>query len=47
VTLEVAPGNVRAEKVYARHGFAATDDMPQIAGGTVMRLPLPRPPSPR
>ena len=40
VRLEVAPGNVRAEKVYARHGFAATDETPEIAGGTVMRRAL-------
>jgi GNAT superfamily N-acetyltransferase len=41
VKLEVAPGNNRAEKLYARHSFAATDDAPEIVGGTVMRLPLP------
>ena len=40
VRLEVAPGNARAEKVYARHGFAATDETPEIAGGTVMRRAL-------
>jgi GNAT superfamily N-acetyltransferase len=40
VRLEVAPGNVRAEKVYARHGFAVTDEPPEIAGGTVMRRQL-------
>jgi GNAT superfamily N-acetyltransferase len=38
--LEVAPGNVRAERVYARHGFTATDETPEIAGGTVMRRAL-------
>jgi RimJ/RimL family protein N-acetyltransferase len=40
VRLEVAPGNVRAERVYARHGFTPTDDPPEIAGGTVMRRTL-------
>jgi GNAT superfamily N-acetyltransferase len=40
VRLEVAPGNVRAEKVYARHGFAPTDETPEITGGTIMRRTL-------
>ena len=40
VRLEVAPGNVRAEKVYARHGFAVTDETPEITGGTIMRRAL-------
>jgi GNAT superfamily N-acetyltransferase len=40
VRLEVAPGNVRAEKVYLRHGFEATDETPEITGGTVMRRAL-------
>jgi RimJ/RimL family protein N-acetyltransferase len=40
VRLEVAPGNVRAEKVYSRHGFAPTDEAPEIAGGLIMRRTL-------
>jgi RimJ/RimL family protein N-acetyltransferase len=40
VRLEVAPGNVRAEKVYTRHGFAPTDEAPDIAGGLIMRRGL-------
>ena len=40
VRLEVAPGNVRAEKVYARHGFVVTDETPEITGGTIMRRAL-------
>lgn len=38
VGLEVAPGNGRAERVYARHGFRRTDERPMIAGGMVMRF---------
>jgi GNAT superfamily N-acetyltransferase len=40
VRLEVAPGNVRAEKIYARHAFAPTDETPEIAGGLIMRRPI-------
>ena len=40
VRLEVAPGNARAEKVYLRHGFAITDETPEITGGTIMRRTL-------
>jgi RimJ/RimL family protein N-acetyltransferase len=40
VRLEVAPGNVRAEKAYGRHGFALTDEAPEIDGGIIMRRAL-------
>jgi RimJ/RimL family protein N-acetyltransferase len=41
MVLEVAPGNLRAERVYARHGFAVTDEAPEIPGGLTMRRILP------
>lgn len=37
VELEVAPGNERAERVYARHGFQVTDQPSHLPGGLVMR----------
>jgi RimJ/RimL family protein N-acetyltransferase len=40
VRLEVAPGNARAERVYARHGFVPTDEVPEIVGGLIMRRTL-------
>jgi RimJ/RimL family protein N-acetyltransferase len=38
VRLEVAPGNPRAERVYARYGFVRTRQRPTIEGGLVMRI---------
>jgi len=37
VHLEVAPGNVRAERFYARQGFAVVDVPPARTGDTAMR----------
>jgi ribosomal protein S18 acetylase RimI-like enzyme len=40
VGLEVAPGNTRAERVYARHGFVVTDEKSIVECGLVMRRKL-------
>jgi RimJ/RimL family protein N-acetyltransferase len=40
VRLELAPGNVRAQRAYARHGFVPTDEAPEIDGGLIMRRTL-------
>jgi len=49
VRLEVAAGNERAERVYARHGFIRTDEEPYRLGDLTMRLHFPQvsPPQPR
>lgn len=41
VDLEVAPGNVRAERVYRRHGFGTTGEATTVAGGLAMRRVFP------
>jgi len=41
VELEVAPGNVRAERAYRRHGFATTGESTTVAGGLAMRRVFP------
>ena len=41
VDLEVAPGNVRAERVYRRHGFGTTGESTTVAGGLAMRRVFP------
>ena len=41
VDLEVAPGNVRAERAYRRHGFATTGESTTVAGGLAMRRVFP------
>jgi ribosomal protein S18 acetylase RimI-like enzyme len=38
VNLEVAPGNARAERVYARHGFVGTAQPAMIEHGLVLRF---------
>jgi RimJ/RimL family protein N-acetyltransferase len=40
VSLEVAPGNQRAERVYARHGFVLTGAAATVACGHAMRRDL-------
>lgn len=42
VRLEVAAGNDRAERVYARHGFIRTDEEPYRTGDLTMRLNFPQ-----
>jgi len=37
VDLEVAPGNVRAERVYLRHGFVITGESTTVTCGVTMR----------
>jgi hypothetical protein len=37
VDLEVAPGNVRAERVYRRHGFVVTGESTTVGCGLAMR----------
>jgi ribosomal protein S18 acetylase RimI-like enzyme len=42
VRLEVAPGNERAARVYARHGFLGTDEPATCAGGRTFRVVTPK-----
>jgi GNAT superfamily N-acetyltransferase len=43
VDLDVAPGNQRAERLYARHGFLPAGESPHLPHGLTMRLTFPLP----